>query len=388
MYRVNAQSRALEEACIQRGMKYRLVGGVRFYQRREVKDLLAYLRLLHNPLDEVSLSRVVSVPPRGIGAKSVQELTRWAQRQNVPVFTAMQRIAAARAAGEPCPLPLASRAAGAIADFASLIDNLAGQSAQLRIIDLIDRVLDDTGFRRFIQGSDDRPEERWENILELRNTAQEFNAEGPPDGLASLLERISLVADVDTYEESDDALTLITLHQAKGLEFPVVFIVGLEEGLLPHSRSMESEEELEEERRLCYVGITRAKRRLYLMRAFRRGFMGAGRPTIASRFLRDIPQRLVAPARTAQPVPSTGHPQAFSPRKRFPVHETEPRTEVRDTRLLLNVGNLVRHTHFGEGVVLSCEPAGGDHEITVQFAGGVGIKRLLQSFAPLEKIPE
>ncbi|MEK7806763.1 MAG: 3'-5' exonuclease, partial [Chloroflexota bacterium] len=378
------------------GMKYRLVGGVRFYQRREVKDLLAYLRLLHNPLDEVSLSRVVSVPPRGIGAKSIQEMTRWGQGQNIPMFTAMQRIAAARAAGEPCPVSLTSRAAGAIANFASLIDNLAGQSAQLRIIDLIDQVLEDTGFRRFIQAGDDRPEERWENILELRNAAQEFNAEGAPDGLASLLERISLVADVDTYEESEDAVTLITLHQAKGLEFPVVFIVGLEEGLLPHSRSMDSEEELEEERRLCYVGITRAKRRLYLMRAFRRGFMGAGRPTIASRFLRDIPQRLVAPARsdnsrvfeTAQPVPSAGHPQTYSSRERVPVHGTEPGAGVRNTRLPLNVGNLVRHTHFGEGVVLSCGPAGGDHEVTIQFAGGVGVKRLLLSFAPLEKIPE
>ena len=388
MYRVNAQSRALEEACIHRGMKYRLVGGVRFYQRREVKDLMAYLRLLHNPLDEVSLNRVINAPPRGIGAKSVQEMARWAQRQNVPEFTAMQSVAAARADGEPCPVPLASRAAGAIADFASLIEDLTQQSAKLRIIDLIDRVLEDTGFRRFIQDSDDRPEERWENILEFRNTAQEFNAEAPPDGLASLLERISLVADVDTFEESEEAITLITLHQAKGLEFPVVFIVGLEEGLLPHSRSMESEEQLEEERRLCYVGITRAKRRLYLMRAFRRGFMGAGRPTVASRFLRDIPQRLVAPARRAQPVPSTGHPPAFSPRERAPVHGTEAGAVVKNTRLLLNVGDLVRHTHFGEGVVMSCVPAGGDHEVTVQFAGGVGLKRLLMSFAPLEKILE
>ena len=304
MYRVNAQSRALEEACLHRGMKYRLVGGVRFYQRREVKDLISYLRLLHNPLDEVSLARVIGVPPRGIGAKTLQDLTNWSQREDMPLFTAMQRIAASRSAGEPCPVALSSRAANAITGFVSIIDVLIQQASQLKIVGLIDRVLEDSGLRRYIQDGDqrgdDRAEERWENILELRETAQEFNAEEPGDGLATLLERLSLVADVDNYEESEDSVTLITLHQSKGLEFKAVFIVGLEEGLLPHSRSMDSEEQLEEERRLCYVGVTRAQRRLYLLRAFRRGFMGRGGPTLASRFLRDIPQGLISPGRTPQ----------------------------------------------------------------------------------------
>ena len=265
LYRVNAQSRALEEACLRRGMKYRLVGGVRFYQRREVKDLIAYLRVLHNPLDEVSLSRVVNVPSRGIGAKSMQDLVTWAQKQDISLLTAMQRISALRKSSDETavgPSPLSVRASTAVARFADMIDGLIQQSEKLRITDLINLALEETGFRMFIQNSDARPDERWENVLELRNTAREFNAEEPRDGLASLLERLSLVADVDGYEESDDSITLITLHNAKGLEFPVVFIVGMEEGLLPHSRSMDSETELEEERRLCYVGVTRAQQRV------------------------------------------------------------------------------------------------------------------------------
>jgi DNA helicase-2/ATP-dependent DNA helicase PcrA len=206
MYRVNAQSRALEEACLHRGMKYRLVGGVRFYQRREVKDLMAYLNLLQNPLDEVNLTRVIGVPPRGIGAKSMQDLARWAREQNVSLISAMQQIVAARSQGQPSPVPLTTRASNAIGDFADMVEGLVQSVTQVPIVDLIDQVLDDTGLRRFIQNSDDRPDERWENILEFRETAQEFNAEDPGDGLASLLEKVSLVADVDNYEDSAESL--------------------------------------------------------------------------------------------------------------------------------------------------------------------------------------
>ena len=379
MYRVNAQSRALEEACLRQGMKYRLVGGVRFYHRREVKDVMAYLRLLHNPLDEVNLSRVIHVPPRGIGAKSLQDLVRWAEGENTPLFVTMQRIAIAQAAGEPCPAPLASRAATAVAGFATLIDNLVQRSTQLKVVDLINQVLEETGLRHYIQSSDDRPEERWENILELRDAAQEFNGEEPPEGLASLLERLSLVADGDQYQESEDSMTLITLHQAKGLEFPVVFIVGLEEGMLPHSRSMENEEQLEEERRLCYVGITRAEQRLYLLRAFRRGFRG-GNPTVASRFLREIPSHLLTSARMTQGRGPKGHPWGLWQ----PAAVAQP--AITPANLTLQVGDLVRHSSFGDGVVMGYEPSDDDHEVTVQFGDGVGVKRLLLAYAPLEKI--
>ena len=380
MYRVNAQSRALEEACLHRGMKYRLVGGVRFYRRREVKELMAYLRLLHNPLDEVSLARVINVPPRGIGAKTLQDLASWAQSEEMPLYTAMQTIAGLQSSGEPCPVSLTSRAVKAITGLVEVIDGLVRQATQLKIVELIDRVLQETGLTRYIRDSDDRGDERWENILELQKTAQEFNAEEPPDGLATLLERLSLVADVDAYEESEDSITLITLHQAKGLEFPVVFIVGLEEGLLPHSRSMESEEELEEERRLCYVGITRAQQRLYLLRAFKRGFMGRSGPTLASRFLRDIPQELIASGRASQSSVRP-RPQVHSSREwqDAPVREIAAKPR-------LQVGDLVRHTSFGEGVVMGYEPDAGDIQVTVEFRDGIGLKRLLLSFAPLEKI--
>ncbi|MFQ6028438.1 MAG: ATP-dependent helicase, partial [Dehalococcoidia bacterium] len=378
MYRVNAQSRALEEACLHQGTKYRLVGGVRFYQRREVKDLMAYLHLINNPLDEVNLGRVVNVPARGIGAKSMQDLVRWSQSQGITLYDAMQQIAIARFNGEHCPAPLQTRAFTAIASFAGTISNLVELSQQVKVVDLIDRVLEDTGLRRHIQGGDDRPEERWENILELRETAQEFNAEEPGDGLGTLLERLSLVADVDSYEDSEDSITLITLHQAKGLEFPVVFIVGLEEGLLPHSRSMDSAAQLEEERRLCYVGVTRAEQRLYLLRAFRRGLMGSSGPTLASRFLRDLPSELLGSARI--PAPQTRKPAVLTDWAATVPSPSAP------PRLIFQIGDLVRHQTFGEGVVMSCDPSAGDYEVTIEFSNGVGVKRLLLSYAPLEKV--
>ena len=382
MYRVNAQSRALEEACLHRGTKYRLVGGVRFYQRKEVKDLMAYLHLLYNPTDEVNLSRVISVPPRGIGAKSMQALARWALDQQIPLFTAMQRIAACRSVGEPCPAPLPSRAANAVANFATMVDQLIASSATTKIVDLINQVLEATGLRRHIQGGDDRPDERWENVLEFRDIAQEYNAEEPADGLATLLERVALVAEVDDYEESEESITLITLHQAKGLEFPVVFIVGMEEGLLPHSRSVESEEQLEEERRLCYVGITRAQSRLYLLRSFRRVFMGSSGPTVASRFLREIPGHLVTAAKREQSVRPAAKRSSWG--AWGPTSDVPP--AAMPARPTLEIGDSVRHSTFGEGVVTDFVASAGDHEVTIQFRGDVGVKRLLLSFAPLEKI--
>ncbi|MCH8988992.1 MAG: UvrD-helicase domain-containing protein [Chloroflexi bacterium] len=390
MYRVNAQSRALEEACLHQGTKYRLVGGVRFYQRREVKDLMAYLHMVYNPMDDVNLGRVINVPPRGIGAKSMQQLAAWSQTQNLGLFAAMQEIAAARLAGEPCPVSITARAATSIADFAVTMEKLIELSRKAPVVDLIDRVVEDTEFRSFIQGSDDRPQERWENILELRSTAQEFNAETPPDGLATLLERLSLVADVDNYEEADDSITLITLHQAKGLEFPVVFIVGMEEGLLPHSRSMEDEEQLEEERRLCYVGMTRAEKRLYLTRAFRRSLMGGNRAGPASRFLRDIPAELIASGGGSTDRGFGDRSKGDFPAKRPNWSDWQAPTPVINqptaARPTLQVGDSVRHAQFGEGVVTACDTTAADTEVTVEFEGGVGVKRLLLSFAPLEKV--
>ena len=390
MYRVNAQSRALEEACLQQGVKYRLVGGTRFYQRKEIRDLTAYLRLVFNQQDDMNLSRVVGVPPRGIGAKSMQQLGDWASGRGVSMFDAMRQIAEASAARQPSPVPLPTRAATSIAKFAALVERWVAMSQEMEVVKLIDVVLDESGLQKFIQEGNDRPEERWENVMDYRAIAQEFNAETPPDGLGSLLERTALVSQVDDLEDAEDSITLITLHQAKGLEFPAVFMVGMEEGLLPHSRSLDSEEQTEEERRLCYVGMTRAEKRLYLLRAFRRGFRGStSGPAVASRFLREIPADLVAAAALS----STAARAAVSP-------EPGRGSSIRAAALAaaaaapapsgpaLRVGDLVRHRAFGEGIVMATDVTASDVEVTVEFAGGVGVKRLLLSFAPLEKVDD
>ena len=391
MYRINAQSRALEEACLHKGAKYRLVGGIRFYKRREVKDLMAYLHMIHNPLDDVNVGRVINVPPRGIGAKSMQRLADWAHSHEMALFSAMQQIASARLAGEECPVGITQKAANSLSDFAILIEKLIELSKQTPVVDLVDRVVEDTGFRTFIQNSEDRPQERWENIIELRNTALEFNAETPPDGLTTLLERLALVADVDSYEDAEDSITLITLHQAKGLEFPVVFIVGMEEGLLPHSRSLDNEDQLEEERRLCYVGMTRAEKRLYLTRAFRRSIFGATRPGEASRFLRDIPVELITYGDNQSNTRTDKPGESFRTRRPGWDDWQAPTTVIsRDqptiARPSLQIGDAVRHNAFGDGIVTGLEITASDTEVTIEFAAGVGQKRLLLSFAPLEKV--
>ena len=375
MYRVNAQSRALEEACLRYGMKYKLVGGVRFCQRREVKDVIAYLRLINNPSDEVSLMRVINVPPRGIGQRSLEELTRWARSQDMSLFSALESIAQDEAGGGVTTHPMSSRAARPMAAFLQLVKSLAEDSRRLNVVDLIDAVLERTGYRRHLLERGESLEERWDNVVEMRNTAREFTLIEPPNGLTSLLERLALVADVDNYEESPDALTLITLHQAKGLEFPVVFMVGMEDGLLPHVRSLDSPEELEEERRLCYVGMTRSKERLYLLRAFRRGFTGGGGSSGPSRFLYEIPRHLTtSPEKAATPAGSSwGTWEASVPASPEPALPS------------LKTGDEVRHPSFGDGMVVSCVPSGHDFEVTVAFTGGAGVKRLLLSYAHLEK---
>jgi len=299
------------------------------------------------------------------------------------LLTAMQRVAVARSAGEPCPVRLTSRAANSIAKLANILEELAELSGRLQVVDLIDRVLEVTGFRNFIQNSEDHPDERWENILELRETAQEFNAGEPPDGLASLLERLALVADVDQYEDADDSMTLITLHQAKGLEFPVVFIVGLEEGLLPHIRSMEDESQMEEERRLCYVGITRAQQRLYLLRAFRRGLRGNTGPTYASRFLREVPSHLMVPPQLPQAVsqkPSFRADWGPSPAAQPAAQSSAPARRGSGDGVRLHQRRpgdhrRVQQRGWGQETVAQLRPSGEDRGLAVSFQRSAGIHR-------------
>ena len=286
MYRMNAQSRPIEEAFLRYGIHYQLVGGVRFYSRREVKDALAYLRVLRSDTDSVSFERIVNVPARGIGDKTIEVLRAAAARQDGSTWSAIE--AAAR--GE---LDLAPRTRNALGEFAGLIRRLRARVGVLSLPELLDEAMEASGYRAMLADGSEDGEERWANLLELRSVTTRYDDLEPADALDRLLEETALVADQDSYEGDADAVTLITLHAAKGLEFPVVFISGLEEGLFPHSRALDDEKELEEERRLAYVGITRAKRRLYLSHAWRRATWGMGQATVPSRFLLEIPAELM-----------------------------------------------------------------------------------------------
>ncbi|MBM3148851.1 MAG: AAA family ATPase, partial [Chloroflexi bacterium] len=369
MYRVNAQSRALEEAFMRYGVPYRLVGGTRFYQRREIKDVIAYLRLIQNPNDNISLSRVINVPTRGIGQRTLGELSAWATDQNLTLYQALKNVA------EKKGPPLAPRASYALTSFLGIIDELIAKRQDLRLTALMDELLERTGYGEYVRKEEDG-EDRWENITELYTVAREYDDHSPEEALASFLEKVSLVSDIDELQEGVDAVTLITLHQAKGLEFPVVFIVGMEEGLLPHRRSMDDRDQLEEERRLCYVGVTRAQKRVYLLYAYRRSLFGSSTGGIRSRFLADIPSHLVA--KKGQWDAEKKDEDDFTPVTTIYARERGKPTKV---LLDLKVGDHVHHQVFGDGVVVNCSPRKDDQEITVSFSD-VGTKRLLLSLAP------
>ena len=286
MYRMNAQSRAIEESFLRYGIRYQLVGGTRFYARREVKDALAYLRILRSDTDSVSFERIINVPARSIGEKTIEVLRSLAGREGATYWGAIE--AAARGEAE-----LAPRTRNALAEFAALVRRLRTRIGVLPLPELLDEALEASGYRAMLADGSEEGEERWANLLELRSVTTRYDDLSPEDALDRLLEETALVADQDSYEGDADAAVLITLHAAKGLEFPVVFIAGLEEGLFPHSRALDDEQELEEERRLAYVGITRAKRRLFLSHAWRRATWGMGQASVPSRFLLEIPPELM-----------------------------------------------------------------------------------------------
>ena len=397
MYRTNAQSRPVEEALVRRGIPYRLVGGTRFYERREVKDLLAYLRVIQNPFDAVAMTRIINKPGRGIGDKTLSEINRLARERTVPPYAILQMIAEAeRDSPEASPSsartgpdhPFQKRTVGALMRFLGLLNELIALSKTASLSDLLNAVIDNTDYKPHIM-SDPDGEERWENVQQLRVVAAQYDELKPEHALASFLEDVALITDVDEYDEKADSVTLITLHAAKGLEFPAVFMIGMEEGVLPHIRSLESgnPEQLEEERRLCYVGMTRAKRHLYLVRAFRRAFSGHNP---ASRFLTDIPDTLSAQSQRAtqrEMMPARyrygTHAGTIGARLGAPLGEdNEPEKPFE----AFNAGDHVRHPTFGDGIVVSCIPSGADYLITIAFQAEVGIKKLLLSFAPLERV--
>jgi len=374
MYRVNSQSRALEETFLRYGVPYKLIGGTRFYQRQEIKDIIAYLRVIHNPQDNVSLIRIINVPSRGIGQGTLTKLQGWAKTHDVSLFEALRQACHPDSAGTKQLLP--ARITQALAGFAVLISELTAQSRELGLSNLLEEILQRTGYKEYILGKEDG-EDRWENIMELKNVAREYNGLNPAEALAEFLEKVSLVSDTDELDEKADAVTLITLHQAKGLEFPVVFIVGLEEGILPHRKSFDDPEEMEEERRLCYVGVTRAKKQLYLLRSYRRSLFGSTTANLPSRFLQDISPHLVRTKRLWEESLTLAAGLDFS-------QGSQPSPRLSST-LTLKVGDHVRHSKFGYGIVMNSIPTKDDHELTVVFAEA-GVKKLLASLAPLEKI--
>ncbi|HTP07802.1 MAG TPA: 3'-5' exonuclease, partial [Anaerolineae bacterium] len=383
-YRTNAQSRAIEDTFVRTGVPYRLVGGLRFYSRREIKDVLAYLRLVHNPHDAVSLTRVINVPTRGIGAKTLETLDEASRRSGHSPY---QLIHDAPNLDQAVP-GLTTKAKQALLGFAQLIDRWIDSPQRARsVAELMDLVLRDSGYFKYVNDGTDEGRERWDNIKELRNVASDYTEALGDDPLAHFLEDVALVADVDSLKDQVDAPVLMTLHAAKGLEFPIVFITGMEEGLLPHSRSLEDPEEMAEERRLCYVGITRAKDRVFLSYAFRRTMWGSSDVSTPSRFLNDIPTALIS---------GTGSFAGVKPKEAMairastwetPVGSKPARSAPAPSReLQFRAGQRVKHATFGEGIVIESKLDRNDEEVTVAFKKA-GIKRLLASFASLQKLP-
>jgi DNA helicase-2/ATP-dependent DNA helicase PcrA len=373
MFRTNAQSRALEEAFIRYGMPYKLVAGTRFYERREVKDIIAYLRLIHNTQDTVSLMRVINVPQRGIGERSLDELTRWSREQGVSEYQALKLLADSSESG--AELSFSTRTVKALAGFAVMLGNFIEKSRELDLVKLFDLVVEKSGYKQYITGLVDG-EERWENVLELRGVAQDYKDLKPGEGLTAFLEGVALVSDVDDLPDKLETVTLITLHQAKGLEFPVVFIVGMEDGIIPHYKSIDDPAQLEEERRLCYVGITRAKKKVYLVRAFRRHLMGSSTVSKPSRFLLDIPSHLITRGGVTEKEDEWSAASIDATEKAIKPNEDLP---------VFKAGDHVRHEQFGEGIVVNYHKVKNDAEVVVAFEGA-GVKRFLLSFARIEKV--
>jgi DNA helicase-2/ATP-dependent DNA helicase PcrA len=379
MYRTNAQSRALEEAFLRANLPYKLVGAQRFYGRREVKDALSFLRLVSNPADGVSLARILNVPARGLGERSADGLIALAVGQGHPAGEILLDLGRDGQAS-PYAAAFRGRVLSSMIHFGRMFATWRELRAQVTPAELAQRVLEDVGYRAHVDDGTEEGAQRWENVEELVAVAREFDALP----LERFLEEVALVSDQDTLSESADAPTLLTLHAAKGLEFPVVFIIGLDEGVLPHQRSLDDPEALAEERRLCYVGITRAKDRLFLVRAFRRSSYGAGGVCDPSRFLRDLPPHLLAQSATAEPQARWGRPQRaaweWEPAQRRTAEAPAPAARY-------TAGMRVSHSLFGEGMILESRVRGEDEEVTVMF-DQAGLKRLDGQTAPLTVLPE
>jgi DNA helicase-2/ATP-dependent DNA helicase PcrA len=367
LYRTNAQSRSVEEMFVRYGVPYRIVGGVRFYDRKEIKDILAYLRLIFQPEDRVSFERIVNVPARGIGPKSIETLHEWRRSLGYSLSEALEHVAS-------CAM-LTPKARAALGDLGVTLNMLRTLVEETTVSALLDSLLRKIDYLRFLDDGTPQGEARQENVRELLSVAKEYQ----DVGLEGFLEEVALVSDVDTADFGSDAVIFMTLHAAKGLEFPVVFMIGMEESIFPHSRALYDATEMEEERRLCYVGMTRAREELYMTYATSRLLYGGVQHNLPSRFLSEIDSGFQSTAgslgyeSTWSPQASFSNSFASSPNQAF---SNEPRYVPE-----VNEGDAVRHKLFGQGTIVEKD---GDM-VTIYFKGK-GTKKLNLSFAPIEKL--
>ncbi|GMB09185.1 DNA helicase PcrA [Thermolongibacillus altinsuensis] len=366
LYRTNAQSRVMEEMLLKANIPYKIVGGMKFYDRKEIKDILAYLRVIANPNDDISLTRIINVPKRGIGASSLDKITAYAAERGVSIFDALKEID---------QIGLSARIMAPLVEFRNQIEHWGQMQHYLSVTELVEDVLDRSGYRDMLRAEKTlEAHSRLENIDEFLSVTKHFESVSEDKSLIAFLTDLALVSDIDQLDDSSeeqksDAVVLMTLHSAKGLEFPVVFLIGMEEGIFPHSRSLSDDDEMEEERRLAYVGITRAEEELFLTRAQMRTLFGQTNINSPSRFIDEIPEELIENVRKTM--------------ERKPVARTI-QTNVQ-TETEWKVGDKVSHKVWGTGTVVRVKGNGDDQELDVAFPSPIGIKRLLAKFAPITK---
>ena len=376
LYRTNAQSRVLEEALIKRALPYTMVGGTKFYDRKEIKDVLAYLRVLYNPFDDLSLLRIINVPKRSIGATTVAKLQDYAREKGTSLFMTLTQLHLIDS--------IKGKTKEKLEEFGILIFTLVSEMEDKTVLDILESILDRTGYLAQLEESTDPQDQaRAENIGELLSVAKDFQDTNPSGTVEDFLEQVALVNDVDSFEQEEAKVTLMTLHAAKGLEFPIVFLCGLEEGLFPHSRTLMNPEEIEEERRLAYVGITRAEKELYISNATTRTVFGRTSSYLPSRFIDEIPEELVDGLRAKRKVPDDikRHvPQHMSVTSR-PVTKPIVRNEViADWK----VGDTAIHSKWGNGKVINLTGEGAGMKLTIEFPTQ-GVRVVMAKFAPVKK---
>lgn len=382
LFRTNAQSRVLEEKLMRYAIPYTMVGGTKFYDRKEIKDVLAYLRLLYNPEDSLSLTRIINVPKRNIGATTMEHVATYAEEQGISLFEALSSTD---------EIPVTKRAKASLENFAAMIFDLLNDIEGKDVLSLIETVIKQTGYGDMLDKEadhDPQGESRKENVGEFLSVAKDYMDSNPDGNLQDFLENVALVSDVDDFESSDSKVTLMTLHAAKGLEFPVVFLTGLDEGLFPHSRTLLDPSQVEEERRLAYVGITRAERQLYVTNAITRTMYGRISAYMPSRFLAEIPPQLMEDYHRKSAMPQSRSTATVPGRQRVsiltkPVASSLPKKHaVTDTYAK---GDKVRHKIWGIGTVLQVIGEGPNMQMKIQFPTK-GVRQVVVKYAPLEKI--